>query len=157
MKLKVTAEESGVGRGRDSFGARLQTTGGLGEARLSLRLSVGTGGPTQARKGRCPAELCPSRPGPWLRGRLRLQTHVAVAGRTPTRPTAASSHAGIPAEPASSTSGWGAGGELCRSLNQGTHRPQGREPWLEAESKGSEPAASADTPSYESTLQPPLS
>ena len=54
-------------------------------------------------------------------------------------------------------SGWGAGGELCRSLNQGTHRPQGREPWLEAESKGSEPAASADTPSYESTLQPPLS
>ena len=50
-----------------------------------------------------------------------------------------------------------AGGELCRSLNQGTHRPQGPEPWLEAESKGSEPAASADTPSHESTLQPPLS
>ena len=115
----------GVGRDRGSFGAKPQTPERLGEARSLLRLSSGTGGgrgePTQVRKESCWAELCPPRPSARFCGRLRLQPSVAAAGLPPTRPTAATSHAGIPAEPASFHEGVGKRVGRCRSPQQVSH------------------------------------
>lgn len=87
---------------------------GWGEARLTLRFSAGMGGGNSGQKEALlsrtipPPTPPPSQaqfPVPW---RLQLQPNVATAGVTPTRPTAPSSRAGIPAEPAAFHEGGGA-------------------------------------------------